>query len=287
MVKLRDICYVRLGTRDLGAADRFVRDVVGLDLCRRESNAFFYRSDDRDHTLVYFEGDPGDQTVGFEVATVDDLASARVMLSRRAIACTEGTLVECEQRRVQALVRFRDPTGNHIELVVGPARDATQDTAAEKVGFTGFSHIGLCTKDPKRDERFWTRVLGARVSDWIGDAALLRIDDVHHKVALFPARRAGVQHINHQVESIDEDMRAWYALQRQGIPILFGPGRHPTSGAIFLYFAGPDGMVFEYSTGVRRIPDESAHTPRRFPACDASFCTWGAISGIGEFRCPS
>lgn len=56
MIDLLDIRYVRLGTRDLDAADRFAREVVGLEAAREEAGARYYRSDDRDHTLVYFEG---------------------------------------------------------------------------------------------------------------------------------------------------------------------------------------------------------------------------------------
>ncbi len=89
----------------------------------------------------------------------------------------------------------------------------------------------------------WVRVSATALAH----AALLRIDPVHHKVALFPTTRSGVQHVNHQVASIDDVMRAWYQLRAQGVKIVFGPGRHPTSGAVFLYFEGPDGMVFEYS----------------------------------------
>jgi 2,3-dihydroxy-p-cumate/2,3-dihydroxybenzoate 3,4-dioxygenase len=102
-------------------------------------------------------------------------------------------------------------------------------------------------------------------------------------LALFPASASGVQHINHQVGSIDDLMRSWYRLQREGVPIMFGPGRHPPSGAVFLYFQGPDGMVFEYSTGVKRITDESSHRPRHFPVCNESFCMWGAVPHIAEF----
>jgi 2,3-dihydroxy-p-cumate/2,3-dihydroxybenzoate 3,4-dioxygenase len=129
-------------------------------------------------------------------------------------------------------------------------------------------------------------LLGARVSDRIGVAPLLRIDAVHHKIALFPANRSGVQHVNHQVESIDDLMRAFYLLQRSGVKIVFGPGRHPTSGACFLYFQGPDGLVYEYSTGVRMIgPEEdAAHLPRQFPMAPESFCQWGAVPDIAEFR---
>jgi 2,3-dihydroxy-p-cumate/2,3-dihydroxybenzoate 3,4-dioxygenase len=114
---------------------------------------------------------------------------------------------------------------------------------------------------------------------------LLRIDEIHHKIALFPAARCGVQHVNHQVAGIDDIMRSWYRLRRQGIPIVFGPGRHPTSGAVFLYFRGPDGMVFEYSTGVRLITasQEQAYRPRQFPFEPESFCMWGAVPEVAEF----
>ena len=80
-------------------------------------------------------------------------------------------------------------------------------------------------------------------------------------------------------------MRAWYELRRRGVRIVFGPGRHPTSGAVFLYFEGPDGMVFEYSTGVRSISkeQETTHQPRQFPNRPESFCMWGSVPDIAEF----
>ncbi len=79
-------------------------------------------------------------------------------------------------------------------------------------------------------------------------------------------------------------MRAYYFLREKGVRIVFGPGRHPTSSAIFLYFEGPDGMVYEYSTGVRMIDDEATHQPRQFPFEPSSFCMWGSRPDIPEFR---
>ncbi len=79
-------------------------------------------------------------------------------------------------------------------------------------------------------------------------------------------------------------MRSWYFLQKRHIPIRFGPGRHPTSGAMFLYFEGPDGMIFEYSCGVSHITDEANHRPRQFPAKPEGFCMWGSEPDIPEFR---
>jgi 2,3-dihydroxy-p-cumate/2,3-dihydroxybenzoate 3,4-dioxygenase len=286
MINLLDIRYVRLGTRNLAAADHFAREIVGLQKVREDAGAIYYRSDSRDHTLVYFEGDPRDQAVGFELATQAELDAAGTALSDAGIEVRSGSAAQCEQRHVRGFIAFTDPTGNRIDLVVRPHHSGRRYFPSRDAGITGFSHIGLCTTDPVRDERFWTGVLSARVSDRIGEAPLLRIDEVHHKIALFPTTRAGIQHVNHQVAGIDDVMRAWYHLQRSGVRIVFGPGRHPTSSAIFLYFEGPDGMIFEYSTGVRTIAaeDEATYQPRQFPSVNESFCMWGAVPDIAEFR---
>jgi len=284
-MQLQDICYVRLGTRDLDAADRFARDVLGLEQAHRSPAIRHYRSDERDHTLAYFEGDQDDQTVGFELRGTDAMDAAAAKLAAVGVTVRRGSAEECDERRVQAFVAFRAPRGHHIELVVAPSRRGRSFRPSFDAGITGFSHVGLCTTDAQEDERFWIDVLGARVSDYIGPAALLRIDEIHHKVALLPAGRSGVQHINHQVAGIDDVMRSWYRLRRQNVPIVFGPGRHPTSGAVFLYFKGPDGMVFEYSTGVRQITtsQEQTYRPRQFPFEPESFCMWGAVPEVAEF----
>lgn len=286
MIDLWDIRYVRLGTRDLDSATRYARSVVGLELGREEAGARYFRSDGRDHTLVYFEGDPSDHTVGFELRDQAALESAAVQLDAAQVVVQIGSAEECEQRRVKAFINFRDLTGNSIDLVVQPFHSGRRHWPSHDAGITGFSHIGLCSTDPVRDEKFWTGVLGAKVSDRIGPSPLMRIDEVHHKIALFPSRKAGIQHVNHQVASIDDVMAAYYRLKEAGVRIVFGPGRHPTSGACFLYFEGPDGMIYEYSTGVRLITaeQEADYQPRQFPMANTSFCMWGSKPDIPEFK---
>ncbi len=124
------------------------------------------------------------------------------------------------------------------------------------------------------------------MSDWIGDAPLLRVNTIHHTLALFPSPYPGVQHINHQVEDFDDVMRSYYFLREKGVKIVFGPGRHPSSSACFLYFEGPDKMVYEYSVGVKHIlpEEEASYRPRQFPFAPESFCMWGSRPDIPEFR---
>ncbi|ANB74960.1 bleomycin resistance protein [Paraburkholderia phytofirmans OLGA172] len=286
MIDLLDVSYVRLGTADLDSSVRYATEVLGLQVARRSGKSVYLRSDARDHTLVYTEGNTGDQVSGFQVRTPDELANAAAVLEAAGVAIKQGSVAEAEQRSVNDFITFSDPSGNLIDLVIAPHHSGRRYFPSRDAGITGFSHIGLCTTNAKRDEAFWTTVLGARVSDRIGDAALLRIDGVHHKVALLPAPKGGVQHINHQVESIDDIMRAWYILREKNVRIRFGPGRHPTSGAMFLYFEGPDGMVFEYSSGVRILTEEEdkTHQPRQFPFEPISFCMWGSKPEGMEFH---
>jgi 2,3-dihydroxy-p-cumate/2,3-dihydroxybenzoate 3,4-dioxygenase len=284
MIHLHDIRYVRVGTQDLDQAVSFATRILGLELAERDSRAAYLRSDDRDHTLVYLAAPANDHTVGFELRSRAELETAAAELDAAGYPVHIGTAVECEQRRVTAFLSFKEPSGATVDLVAGPWHSGRRYFPSRDAGITGFSHIGLYTTSAARDERFWTGLSNARVSDWIGEAPLLRIDPIHHKIALFPSTRAGVQHINHQVAGIDDVMKSYYFLRENGVHIRFGPGRHPTSGAMFLYFEGPDGMTYEYSTGVRSINDDAHYQPRKFPFKSTSFCSWGSKPDIPEFK---
>lgn len=284
MINLQGVSYVRLGTQDLDGATNFAANFLGLEVAHAAKDAVYFKSDQREHTLCYFVGAPSDQAAAFEVSARADLEAAATELDRLGHRVEIGSDRDAELRRVHSFIAFEDPTGNKIELVWRPAYSSRRYHGERDAGITGFSHIGLCTTDAARDEAFWTKVCNARVSDRIGDAALLRIDAIHHSIALFPTDRPGIQHINHQVATGDDVMRSFNFLTERQVPVVFGPGRHPTSSARFLYFEGPDGMVFEYSSGVREIADELLYRERQFPFDPKGFCQWGAKPQIKEFR---
>jgi len=284
VIQLRDITYVRLGTRDLEGATRYATDILGLEIAERSGRSVYFRSDAREHTLCYFDGDPGDHAVAFEVGTRAEIDAAAAELERIGHPVHAGTRAECDLRKVHDFIAFDDPTGNRIELVWRPQMSGHGFRGTRDAGITGFSHIGLCTTDAARDEAFWTRVCNARASDHIGDAPLLRIGKIHHTLALFPTNRKGIQHINHQMAGTDDIQRAYNFIRERKVPVVFGPGKHPTSSARFLYFEGPDGMVYEYSSGVCEIDDEAAWRSRQFEAAPRGFCKWGAKPDIKEFR---
>jgi 2,3-dihydroxy-p-cumate/2,3-dihydroxybenzoate 3,4-dioxygenase len=284
MIELKDVAYCRLGTRDLAGAEWYAVNILGLEISESRRGSTYFKSDNRGHTLCYFEGDPEDQTTAFEVCSREGLQSAGLILEELGHAVHVGTSVQCDARHVREFIQFLDPTGNKIELVLRPENSVKSYHGTRNAGITGFSHVGLCSSDVVRDEQFWTKVCNARVSDRIGDAPLLRLGTIHHSLALFPFHKAGIQHINHQVGSTDDIQRSYNFVRENNINITFGPGRHPTSSAEFLYFTGPDDMTFEYSTGVREIHDEPAWRDRQFHFEPKGFCHWGSAPNIKAFQ---
>jgi 2,3-dihydroxy-p-cumate/2,3-dihydroxybenzoate 3,4-dioxygenase len=266
MIELTDIAYVRSGVADLKEAVRFATDIVGLELMApTEVGVAHLRADARHHCLALVEGPSGVLSSGFQVADSDALALAETELETRGFTVRRGSSDEARSRRVRDFVAFDDPFGNRLELVSQQESITRPVAFTRPAGITEFGHLCLDAPDVHEAYRFWNGTFNARVSDWIGEAAcLMRIDPVHHKIAVFRGDQPGLCHMNFQVETIDDVFRSWHFLVEHGVEIEQGPGRHPQSTAIFLYFLGPEGFTYEYSFGVRRIEDEASWRPRTF-----------------------
>ena len=266
MITLTDIAYVRSGVADLDAATRFATGIVGLELVTpTEVGVTHLRADRRHHCLALVEGPSGVISSGFAVASSDALDAAETELERSGITVHRGSAAEARSRRVREFIAFDDPFGNRLELVNQLQTVARPVAFSRAAGITEFGHLCLDAPDVHEAYRFWSTRFNARVSDWLGDAAcLMRIDPVHHKLAVFRGDSAGLCHMNFQVETIDDVFRNWHYLVEHDVEIEMGPGRHPQSTAIFLYFLGPEGFTYEYSFGVRRIEHDAAWQPRTF-----------------------
>jgi 2,3-dihydroxy-p-cumate/2,3-dihydroxybenzoate 3,4-dioxygenase len=271
VIELIDIGYVRSGVADLHKAVSFATGIVGLELAATtEPGVAHLRADGRHHCLALVEGGSGVIASGFLVADEDALAAAESELERAGYPVSRGDPGAARSRRVRSFIGFDDPFGNRLELVCQQETVTRPVAYTRAAGITEFGHLCLDAPDVHEAYRFWSSHFNARVSDWIGDAAcLMRIDPVHHKLAVFRGDGPGLCHLNFQVESIDDVFRNWHFLREQGVEIEMGPGRHPQSTAVFLYFLGPEGFTYEYSYGVRRIEDDAAWRPRTFDPDEA------------------
>ena len=277
MIKLTDIAYVRSGVEDLAGAVRFATEIVGLEPVESdEPGVAHLRADARHHCLTFVEGRSGVIASGFTVANLDALSAAETELELHGTHVERGDRAGARSRRVAEYIAFDDPFGNRVELAADQYASAEPVALARRAsGITEFGHLCFDAPDVRAAHRFWSTTFSARASDWIGEAAcLMRVDSAHHKLAVFRGEQAGLCHINFQVDSLDDLFRNWHFLVENEVEIIMGPGRHPTSGAVFLYFRGPENLTYEYAFGARVI-DEATWTPRVFdPELTTSLDMW-------------
>jgi len=273
---IASVCYVRLAVSEPNASARFVSDIFGLQRVADQDGEIAFRSDDRFRTISLGKNPSESTSVGIEVWDDASLKEIGRRLRELGFTVRDATAAECQRRYVQSALLTEDASSNRIDLVVRPTRSGKRYFPPRDAGIVRFHGVGVRTTDHARDLAFW-RALGAEVSDWVGDIAYLRIDGLHHRIALYPSKRNGVLYAAFEVEALDQIMQNSYYMQESQIKIVQGPGRQAASQQMFLHIEGPDGLIFSYVNGMAEL-DDKPRLARQFPLAPASLCDWGSES---------
>jgi 2,3-dihydroxy-p-cumate/2,3-dihydroxybenzoate 3,4-dioxygenase len=279
------VCYVRLAVSELHASARFMSDIFGLQRVAGQDGEIAFRSDDRYRTVSLAANATEDTSVGIEVWDERALEAIGKRLRDLGFAVTDAAPAECRRRYVQSALLAEDASRNRVDLVVRPSRSGRRYFPPRDAGIVQFHSVGLRTTDHVRDVAFW-KAVGAEVSDWVGDIAYLRIDGMHHRIALYPSKRNGLLYAAFEVEALDQIMQNSYFMQESQIKIVQGPGREAASRQIFLHVQGPDGLIFSYVNGMAEYGDRP-RLARQFPLTATSLCDWGSESSdVPELSVP-
>jgi 2,3-dihydroxy-p-cumate/2,3-dihydroxybenzoate 3,4-dioxygenase len=273
---ITSVCYVRLAVSEPNASARFVSDIFGLQRVAGQDGEIAFRSDGRFRTVSLGKNFADGASVGIEVWNENALEQISERLRALAFTVKQASADECQRRYVQSALLTEDASGNRIDLVVRPTQSGRRYFPTRDAGIVAFHGVGLRTTDSARDLAFW-KALGAEVSDWVGDIAYLRIDGLHHRVALYPSKRNGLLYAAFEVEALDQVMQNSYFMQESQIKIVQGPGREAASRQIFLHVEGPDGLIFSYVNGMAEL-GEKPRLARQFPLTATSLCDWGSES---------
>src|SRR5262245_40523441 len=120
-IDIKSMGYVRVASIDLEQWQLFAGKVLGLAEGRGlNPENQYWRIDQVSARLVVFPSDVDQlDCVGWELADHAALQEAREHLEKAGVEVEEGTQEELQERRVQELVRFRDPFDNVFELFHG------------------------------------------------------------------------------------------------------------------------------------------------------------------------
>ena len=275
----RDLRYVRRTVGDLASASRFAEDIFGLMPEDRTETEALFRSDSRFYSLCLSTELP--PAIGVAVDAEDDLRAFADRFSEAGhyVSWIDGDAAV--RRLVKRGIAIAAPDGVHLEIVWRHMESGWPYHGCRDTGLSGFSAVQLASTDIEADSAFWCDIAGFDVSDYAGEARFLTLGHQHHHIALYPSTKDGLLGAMWQVESVDHVMRNWHALLDRQVPVVHGPGRQPTSDAIFVTARTPDDFLMTYATQMG-APDDGG--PRQFADEARSHCAWGSPSDQPEFK---
>jgi 2,3-dihydroxy-p-cumate/2,3-dihydroxybenzoate 3,4-dioxygenase len=281
-VVFRDLRYVRVQVDDLDAATRFAADIFGLQPADRGEAHAMFRSDARNYAICFSRAGDGN-AVALTVASASDHDALEQQLTAGGYKPRRLTTAEADARQAKQVLAVKAPNGVTVEIVWRPMTSGWRYHGSRDAGIVGFQAVSLACKDVAADEKFWTRGLGLRVSDWAGEAVYLALDDAHHRVALYPSARNALLGATWAVEGKDNIMVNWYFFQKAQVPVVAGPGRQAASNAMFVTTRGPGGLLMSYAAEADEGPHIAARGPRQFANSALSHCAWGSPTEQPEF----
>ena len=276
MASVTALGYIGVAARDLDAWHRFGVDVLGFSALRRES-ALLFRMDGCAQRLFVEAGDLDDVSVlGWQVPDRRALEEIGERLAAAHVVVSAGTPAECERRNVDALIKLSDPAGIPLELFCGlkVAKEPFASTVVRSgfvTGEQGMGHVVVNARNQQESQRFYSELLGFRLSDQIvadvhghrADIVFLHANSRHHSLAIGEGQRKRIHHFMVEVASFDDVGLGFDRALKNGARIMQTLGRHPNDRMFSFYARTPSGFQFEYGWGGRQV-DDATWQPTRY-----------------------
>ena len=288
--------YVALNVSDLERSMRFYEELWGLRANGQDgAGNHFLRCSREHHDIVLYQGEPGLKRLGWRLETDEDLERLSENLHKKGLQVREVDAAECRALHQGPTLRFSEPFTGATHEFFARMDSAADDWIPTVAKIQRVGHVVLKTPRYKEAVSFYQDVMNFRISDAIGDrVSFMRCfpNRFHHSVGLSNSTAQGLHHVNFMVSEIDDIGKALWRFQKNNVPIVRGPGRHPPSGSIFLYVLDPDGLTVEYSYGMEEFPEEDSREHRVLPPIPESIDFWGAptdkrLGAVGRIEGPS
>jgi 2,3-dihydroxybiphenyl 1,2-dioxygenase len=268
--------YVVIESRRLADWRRFLDAGIGMHCAHAEPSLLAFRMDAHARRLLVLEGPAEDiVTLGWQLQDAAALQALLARLARHDIAVKTGTGDEAAQRGVREFHRIRGPKDIALEFFVEALTDATapcMQASGFSTGPCGMGHVAITTRAPERMLSFWQTLLDARISDRIAqplggailEVTFLRVNPRHHTVAIAATRglrvdpaRARVQHLNVEVQTLEDLTSAFSRLNALGFAMAHDVGQHPNDRELSFYAVSPSGFEIEVGWNALQVDETS------------------------------
>lgn len=281
-IRFRRLGYVALNVTDLDRSRAFYRDMVGLAIEGPDDDEHvFLRCSDRHHNIMLVRGStPGLKRIAWQMENAAALEAARRHFQEAGLTPVPVSNREAETLAISEAFRISEPTTGTIFEFYVDMDSASSPYEPTHTNIARLGHVVINSPDRDATEAFMREHMNFRVSDRIeGLVSFMRCfpNPYHHSFGVGVSEKPGLNHVNFMVTDLDDVGRAHNRAKQNNIRIVYGPGKHPPSESVFLYFLDPDGLTLEYSYGMEEFPEVEAREPRLMPAGLESVDYWGGL----------
>jgi len=259
---LRALGYAGFGSDKLEDWRQFGTSLVGLQAVERGNSQLSFRMDDRKQRIVVDRAmGEGARFFGWEVADAAALDALAARLEAVGVAVTAEPVERADNRRVRALISFRDPAGNRLEAFYGAEIDETpfkpgRSISGFRTGPLGLGHVVLTVENIDAVMPFYVDVLGFRLSDFIEKpfrAYFFHINPRHHSLALIESGKNGMHHLMVELFSLDDVGQSYDVALSEENRVGVTLGRHTNDFMTSFYAKTPSSFMVECGWGGREI----------------------------------
>jgi 2,3-dihydroxybiphenyl 1,2-dioxygenase len=254
--------YIGIETARPDDWSAFATGLLGMQQVDGTRGRRAFRMDDRKQRLLVQAGQTdGLGFMGFEVADRSDLDTLAATLEAHGTRVVHGSAALADERHVAALVQFRDPGGNPVELFWGPEpADAPfrpgRPITGFRTGALGMGHVVMNVDDVDILLPFYRDLLGFHVSDFGHDPYKLyffHLNGRHHNFAMIGSGRKSIHHFMVEVCTIDDLGQGYDLAQITPNRLAYTLGRHTNDHMMSFYAHTPSGFFVEYGWAGRTI----------------------------------
>jgi catechol 2,3-dioxygenase-like lactoylglutathione lyase family enzyme len=255
MIQVRRLGHASFSTPDLDGQVAYYSDVLGLRVIERDKDRAFLACRTGLEAIALERGaEVTLRRLSFQVAPGSDLAALARELSDLGIKSERRSGIS--PGIAEALV-FADIKGTLIEIFADYTF-AADDGVQAVITPLKLGHVAYRVADVQQVTKFYTDVLGFRVSDWRDTTfAFLRCNTDHHTVNFVVDPVPQLHHIAFEVKDWPEIHRACDFLARNNIRLVWGPARHIIGHNIAAYHRNADNVRVELFCEMDQMKDEA------------------------------
>jgi len=255
VLQVRRLAHATLITPDIERQIDYYAGILGLTVIERTKQRAMLATAAGLESIVLEAGDKMHLArLAFQVAPDSDLGALAASVEAQGLKVERRTGIT---PGVANAIAFHDPKGTLLEIF---PEYKFAEIKANQSAFCPIKlgHVAYRCHDVQSVVKFYTDMLGFRVSDWRGEQfAFLRCNVDHHTVNFVSDEQQRLHHIAFEVKDFAEIQRGCDLLAKHDLRLVWGPGRHNIGHNLAIYHMNPDRVRVEIFAEMDQMKDET------------------------------